>query len=128
MRKTRENIEKIESYIESNIENVVPIESAKGGNYFEAPTTVKDTNGNFIKVPQGFKIAQDSGLNVTQGIVIEENDIKIWHQIIMNGLQNIVLMLLVAMHTLVLAEVEVMITTIIAQSIETVALLYVVIA
>ena len=128
MRKTRENIEKIESYIESNIENVVLIESAKGGNYFEAPTTVKDTNGNFIKVPQGFKIAQDSGLNVTQGIVIEDNDIKIWHQIIMNGLQNIVLMLLVAMHTLVLAEVEVMITTIIAQSIETVALLYVVIA
>ena len=125
MRKTREIIEKIESYIESNIENVVPIESAKGGNYFEALTTVKDTNGNFIKVPQGFKIAQDSGLNVTQGIVIEE---KIWHQIIMNGLQNIVLMLLVAMHTLVLAEVEVMITTIIAQSIETVALLYVVIA
>ena len=125
MRKTREIIEKIESYIESNIENVVPIESAKGGNYFEALTTVKDTNGNFIKVPQGFKIAQDSGLNVTQGIVIEE---KIWHQILMNGLQNIVLMLLVAMHTLVLAEVEVMITTIIAQSIETVALLYVVIA
>ena len=52
MRKTRENIEKIESYIESNIENVVPIESAKGGNYFEAPTTVKDINGNFIKVPR----------------------------------------------------------------------------
>ena len=69
------DLNKIEDYIEDNTSNVVEIESVKGGNYFEAPTTVKDTNGNLIKVPQGFKIAQDSGLNVTEGIVIEDNDI-----------------------------------------------------
>ena len=69
------DLNKIEDYIEDNTGNVVPIESAKGGSYFETPTTVKDTNGNFIKVPQGFKIAADSGLNVTEGIVIEDNDI-----------------------------------------------------
>ena len=69
------DLNKIEDYIDDNTGNVVPIESAKGGSYFEAPTTVKDTNGNFIKVPQGFKIAADSGLNVTEGIVIEDNDI-----------------------------------------------------
>ena len=70
------DLNKIEDYIEDNTSNAVKIESVKGGNYFEAPTTVKDTNGNLIKVPQGFKIAQDSGLNVTEGIVIEDNDIK----------------------------------------------------
>ena len=70
------DLNKIEDYIEDNTSNSVKIESVKGGNYFEAPTTVKDTNGNLIKVPQGFKIAQDSGLNVTEGIVIEDNDIK----------------------------------------------------
>ena len=69
------DLNKIEDYIDDNTGNVVPIESAKGGSYFETPTTVKDTNGNFIKVPQGFKIAADSGLNVTEGIVIEDNDI-----------------------------------------------------
>ena len=69
------DLNKIEDYIEDNTGNVVPIESAKGGSYFETPTTVKDTNGNFIRVPQGFKIAADSGLNVTEGIVIEDNDI-----------------------------------------------------
>ena len=51
------------------------IAGVKGGDYFEKPTTVKDSNGNLIKVPQGFKIAQDSGINVTEGIVIEDNDI-----------------------------------------------------
>ena len=70
------DLNKIEDYIEDNTSNVVEIESVKGGNYFEAPTTVKDTNGNLIKVPKGFKIAADSGLNVTEGIVIEDNDIK----------------------------------------------------
>ena len=70
------DLNKIEDYIEDNTSNEVRIERVKGGNYFEAPTTVKDTNGNLIKVPQGFKIAQDSGLNVTEGIVIEDNDIK----------------------------------------------------
>ena len=69
------DLNKIEDYIEDNTGNVVPIESAKGGSYFETPTTVKDTNGNFIKVPQGFKIAADSGLNVTEGIVIEDSDV-----------------------------------------------------
>ena len=71
----QQDLNKIEDYIEDNTSNAVKIESVKGGNYFEAPTTVKDTNGNFIKVPQGFKIAADSGLNVTEGIVIEDNDI-----------------------------------------------------
>ena len=70
------DLNKIEDYIEDNTSNAVKIESVKGGNYFGAPTTVKDTNGNLIKVPKGFKIAQDSGLNVTEGIVIEDNDIK----------------------------------------------------
>ena len=69
------DLNKIEDYIENGANGIVEIESVKGGNYFEAPTTVKDTNGNFIKVPQGFKIAADSGLNVTEGIVIEDNDI-----------------------------------------------------
>ena len=45
------DLNKIEDYIEDNTGNVVPIESAKGGSYFETPTTVKDTNGNLIKVP-----------------------------------------------------------------------------
>ena len=72
----QQDLNKIEDYIEDNTSNAVKIESVKGGNYFEAPTTVKDTNGNLIKVPQGFKIAADSGLNVTEGIVIEDNDIK----------------------------------------------------
>ena len=71
----QQDLNKIEDYIEDNTSNAVKIESVKGGNYFEAPTTVKDTNGNLIKVPQGFKIAEDSGLNVTEGIVIEDNDI-----------------------------------------------------
>ena len=70
------DLNKIEDYIEDGANGIVLIESVKGGNYFEAPTTVKDTNGNLIKVPQGFKIAADSGLNVTEGIVIEDNDIK----------------------------------------------------
>ena len=70
------DLNKIEDYIEDNTSNAVKIESVKGGNYFGAPTTVKDTNGNLIKVPKGFKIAADSGLNVTEGIVIEDNDIK----------------------------------------------------
>ena len=69
------DLNKIEDYIEDGANGIVLIESVKGGNYFEAPTTVKDTNGNLIKVPQGFKIAQDSGLNVTEGIVIEDNDV-----------------------------------------------------
>ncbi len=69
------DLNKIEDYIEDGANGIVLIESVKGGNYFEAPTTVKDTNGNLIKVPQGFKIAADSGLNVTEGIVIEDNDV-----------------------------------------------------
>ena len=69
------DLNKIEDYIEDGANGIVLIESVKGGNYFEAPTTVKDTNGNLIKVPQGFKIAADSGLNVTEGIVIEDSDV-----------------------------------------------------
>ncbi len=56
-------------------ETIKTVEEVKGGDYFEKPTTVKDSNGNLIKVPEGFKIAEDSGINVTEGIVIEDNDI-----------------------------------------------------
>ena len=69
------DLNKIEDYIEDGVNGIVLIESVKGGNYFETPTTVKDTNGNLIKVPKGFKIAADSGLNVTEGIVIEDSDV-----------------------------------------------------
>ena len=69
------DLNKIEDYIENGVNGIVLIESVKGGNYFETPTTVKDTNGNLIKVPKGFKIAADSGLNVTEGIVIEDSDV-----------------------------------------------------
>ena len=75
------DLNKIEDYIDNNTNggsggSEKDIASVKGGNYFQTPTTVKDTNGNLIKVPKGFKIAADSGLNVTEGIVIEDNDIK----------------------------------------------------
>ena len=74
------DLNKIEDYIDNNTNggsggSEKDIASVKGGNYFQTPTTVKDTNGNLIKVPKGFKIAADSGLNVTEGIVIEDNDI-----------------------------------------------------
>ena len=56
-------------------ETMKTIEEVKGGDYFNKPTTIKDSNGNLIKVPEGFKVAEDSGINVTEGIVIEDNDI-----------------------------------------------------
>ncbi len=56
-------------------ETIKTVEEVKGGDYFEKPTTIKDSNGNTIEVPEGFKIAEDSGKNVTEGIVIEDNDI-----------------------------------------------------
>ena len=62
-------------------EVIKTVEEVKGGDYFEKPTTIKDSNGNLIKVPEGFKVAEDSGINVTEGIVIEDNDI-------INGIGN----------------------------------------
>ena len=56
-------------------ETIKTVEEVKGGDYFNKPTTIKDSNGNLIKVPEGFKVAEDSGINVTEGIVIEDNDI-----------------------------------------------------
>ena len=56
-------------------EAIKTVEEVKGGDYFNKPTTIKDSNENLIKVPEGFKVAEDSGINVTEGIVIEDNDI-----------------------------------------------------
>ena len=56
-------------------ETIKTVAEVKGGDYFDKPTTIKDSNENLIKVPEGFKIAEDSGINVTEGIVIEDNDI-----------------------------------------------------
>ncbi len=56
-------------------DTIKTVEEVKGGDYFNKPTTIKDSDGNYIKVPEGFKIAGDSGKNVTEGIVIEDNDI-----------------------------------------------------
>ena len=57
-------------------ETMKTIEEVKGGDYFNKPTTIKDSNGNLIKVPEGFKVAEDSGINVTEGIVTDGNGNK----------------------------------------------------